>query len=50
MHRHEMEPARMVCAGCGATAEQIYRGEAHPGRSTSERIWELVMRLAGRRA
>lgn len=45
-HRHDFENPLYTC-GCGRTAEEERRGYAtHPGRPTSERIWELVLRLA----
>lgn len=45
-HTHVLDPRLMECVTCRATYEQIFRGEpAHPGKPTSERIWELIFRL-----
>lgn len=47
-HVHVIDPRFLECTGCHATAEQIYRGEAaHPGKPTSERLWDLMWRLMG---
>lgn len=44
-HVHDFANALYTCS-CGRKAEEEDRGElTHPGRPTSERLWELRMRL-----
>lgn len=43
---HRLDHALAECEVCHATFEQIVDGDlAHPGRPTTERLWELRWRL-----